>query len=90
MFVRAIWNKLLKYIFENNEIAGVKRGQFQNFLKSRWWFILKLSEPNMGLLVNHTKQQTLCIETIPFNSEQLQNNNVTVQCRVQSIVWLNA
>ena len=40
----------------------------------------------MGLLVNHTKQQTLCIATIPFNSEQLQNNNVTVQCRVQSIV----
>ena len=40
----------------------------------------------MGLLVNHTKQQTLCIETLPFNSEQLQNNNVTVQCRVQSIV----
>ena len=36
MFVRAIRNKLLKYIFENNEIARVKRGQFQNFLKSRW------------------------------------------------------
>ena len=35
MFGRAIWDKLPKCIFENFEIAGVKRGQFQNFHKSR-------------------------------------------------------
>ena len=35
MFVRAIRDKLLEDIFENFEIARVKRGQFQNFQKSR-------------------------------------------------------
>ena len=34
MFGRAIWDKLPKCIFENSEIALVKRGQFQNFQKS--------------------------------------------------------
>ena len=34
MFGRAIWNKLPEWIFENFEIALVKRGQFQNFRKS--------------------------------------------------------
>ena len=28
--------KLPDYIFENFRIARVKRGQFQNFRKSRW------------------------------------------------------
>ena len=35
MFGRAIRDKLLEGIFENFEIARVKRGQFQNFQKSR-------------------------------------------------------
>ena len=35
MFGRAIWDKLPKWIFEIFEIAQVKRGQFQNFNKSR-------------------------------------------------------
>ena len=39
MFGRVIWDKLLKYIVENSEIAWVKQGQFQNFQKSRGWFI---------------------------------------------------
>ena len=47
MFGRAIWDKLSECIFENFEIARVKRG----------WFIQK-----MGLLVNHTKP-TICSKT---------------------------
>ena len=35
MFVREIWKKLPNYIFENFEIVQVKRGQYQNFQKSR-------------------------------------------------------
>ena len=35
MFARAIWDIFTKYIFENFDIALVKRGQFQNFQKSR-------------------------------------------------------
>ena len=35
MFGRAIWDKWNEYIFENFEIAPVKRGQFQNFQKSQ-------------------------------------------------------
>ena len=35
MFGRAIWDKLRESIFENFEIARVKRGQLQNFQKSR-------------------------------------------------------
>ena len=35
MFGSAIWDKLPKCIFENSEIARVKRGQFQNFQKSK-------------------------------------------------------
>ena len=34
MFGMAIWDKLSEYIFENFEIAQVKRRQFQNFQKS--------------------------------------------------------
>ena len=33
MFGRAIWEKLTEYIFENFDIARVKRGQFQIFQK---------------------------------------------------------
>ena len=35
MFEREIWDKLPKYISENFEIARIKRGQFQNYQKSR-------------------------------------------------------
>ena len=35
MFGRATWNKLPKYIFEDFEVAQIKRGQFQSFQKSR-------------------------------------------------------
>ena len=35
MFGRAIWDKLLEWIFENFELARVNRGQFQNFQNSR-------------------------------------------------------
>ena len=35
MFGRAIWDKLHECIFENFEIAQVKRGQFRNYQKSR-------------------------------------------------------
>ena len=31
MFGRAVWDKLPEWIFENFEIARVKRGQFQIF-----------------------------------------------------------
>ena len=44
MFGREIWDKLLECIFENFEIAQVKRGQFQNFQKSRGWFIPKITQ----------------------------------------------
>ena len=35
MFGRAIWDKVPEYIFENLGLARVKRGQFQDFQKSR-------------------------------------------------------
>ena len=35
MFGGVIWDKMPECIFENLEIAQVKRGQFQNFQKSR-------------------------------------------------------
>ena len=43
MFVGAIWDKLPEYIFQNFEIARVKRGKFQNFQKSGGWFIPKIA-----------------------------------------------
>ena len=36
MFGREIWDQLPESIFENFEIARVKRGQFQIFQKSRF------------------------------------------------------
>ena len=44
MFGRAIWDKLPECIFENFEFAWVKRVQFQNFQKSRGWFIPKIAQ----------------------------------------------
>ena len=40
---RAIWDRLPECIFGNSEIVRVKRGQFQNFQKSRGWFIPQIS-----------------------------------------------
>ena len=42
MFGRTIWVKLPECIFENFEIARVKRGQFQKFRKLRGRFIPKI------------------------------------------------
>ena len=42
MFGRAICDKLPESIFENFEVAQVKREQFQNFQKSRGLFISKI------------------------------------------------
>ena len=44
MFGRAIWDKLPECIFENFEIAWIKRGQFQTFQNSRGWFISKIAQ----------------------------------------------
>ena len=65
MFGRANWDKLPKYIFENFEITWVKRGQFQNFQKSREWLIHPKNRPNetCGYLFIAPNQQTICIET---------------------------
>ena len=50
MFGRAIWDKLPECIFENFEITRVqKRGQFQNFQKSRERFIPKIARTNIVL-----------------------------------------
>ena len=43
MFKRAICNKLPECIFENFEIAQVKREQFQDLQKSRGRFIAKIT-----------------------------------------------
>ena len=43
MIGRAIWVKLPDCIFENFEIAWVKRGQCQNSQKPRGWFIPKIT-----------------------------------------------
>ena len=65
MFGRAIWDKLPERIFENLEIVRVRRGQFQNFQNREGCLSQNYPEPNIWLLVNHTKNQlTLCIETI--------------------------
>ena len=43
MLGRALWDKLLECIFENFEIARVKRRQFQIFQKSQGWFFPKIA-----------------------------------------------
>ena len=40
---RATWDKLPESIFENFQIARVKQGKFQNFQKSLWSFIPKIT-----------------------------------------------
>ena len=49
MFGKAIWDKLSECIFENFEIAQVKRGKFQNFQKSRGYFIPKIARSKYAI-----------------------------------------
>ena len=44
MFGMASWDKLVKCIFDIFETVRVKRGKFQNFQKSRGWFIPKIAQ----------------------------------------------
>ena len=75
MFGRAIWDKLPKCIFENFEIARVKRGQFQKFWKLWGWFIPRIAPTNMWLLVNHTKPiKHFVLKLISFKIGQWQIN----------------
>ena len=68
MFGIAIWDKIPKCIFENFEIAwvNVKEGNFKIFKNQEGDLSPKSHEPNMWLLINHTKPRTLCIETNIF------------------------
>ena len=66
MFGRAIWDKLPKCIFENSETALVKRVQFQNFQKSRGWFIPKIARTKCDYWLITSSQQTRWIETNIF------------------------
>ena len=54
VFGRAVRDKLSECIFENFEIARVKRDQFQNFKNHVSDLSHKSPEPNMWLLFNHT------------------------------------
>ena len=55
MFGSVIWDKLPECIFENFETALVKWQQLQNFKNHERDISQKSHEPNMWLLVNHTK-----------------------------------
>ena len=50
-----IWDHWGEWFFYNFEIARVKRDQFQNFQKAQGWISLKIPEPDLWLLFNHTK-----------------------------------
>ena len=55
MFGRAIWDKLRKCIFEYFESAQVKQGLFENFQKSRGWFIPKIAQNKYLLTAGNYK-----------------------------------
>ena len=56
MFGKAIWDKLRECVFDNFDIARVKRGQNFKILKNHEGGLFQKSpEPNMWLPVNHTK-----------------------------------
>ena len=63
---REIWHKFPECIFENFEIALVKRGHFQNFQESRGWFIPKIAPTKHDYWLITPNQQPLCIETNIF------------------------
>ena len=97
---------MLKCIVENSEIAWVKQGQFQNFQKSRGWFIPKIARTKHVITgSSHQTNKHFGLKLIPFISGQLQITEwtirkqhscnlrykiapLTVQCRLQQIVWL--
>ena len=55
MFERAIWDKLPESIFLNFEVAVENETNFKIFKIHDGGLSHKLPEPNMLLLVNHTK-----------------------------------
>ena len=67
MLERAIWDKLPESIFENIEIARVKRG----------WFIPKIAR-NKHVITgeSHQANKLFVLKLISFKSGQLQNNTV--------------
>ena len=72
LFGRAIWNKLPECIFDNIEITRVKREQFQNFQKSREWFISKIVRTkHMITGKSHQINKHFVLKLIFFNSGQL-------------------
>ena len=88
MFGRAIWAKLPECIFENFEIARVKRGKFQNFQKSRG-VIYPQNRPNQTWdywLITLNQQTLFVLKLIYFNGEQLQirKRAITKQWRLQN------
>ena len=66
MFGRVNWDKLPECIFENFQIPRANEGNFIIFKNLEGDLSQKLPEPNMWLLVNHTKPTTLYIETKIF------------------------
>ena len=81
-FGRQIWDKLLKCIFKNFDIARVKREQFQIFQKSRGWFIPKIAWTKHVITRNHTK---------PTNEQNnLQDNTVNGAMSISVIRVVNA
>ena len=72
MFGKVIWDKLPECIFENFEIAWIKRGQFQNFRKSRGWFIPKITRTKQVITGKLHQTNKYFVLNISFNSGQLQ------------------
>ena len=66
MFERSVWDKLPECIFENFEIARLRRGLFKIFKNHEGDLSQKLPEPSMRLLLNHTKPKNICNETSTF------------------------
>ena len=69
-----IWDKLPKHISENFEIDRVKRGQLQNFQKSRGWFIPEISQTKRGYWFI-----TTTLYLVKFN-----NRNTRKRCEICS------
>ena len=69
MFGREIWDKLPKCIFENLLITQVNGGQFQNFQKSRGWFISKIASTKYVITSSsHQTNKHFVLKLISFNS----------------------
>ena len=69
IFGREIWDKLPKYIFENLLITQVNGRQFQNFQKSRGWFISKITSTKHVISgSSHQTNKHFVLKLISFNS----------------------